>query len=216
MKRKLPFLIILLISCSTLYAVDHFMMEVESGITWLHNEAYEDNTDGDHVKDPDPILYRLGLAFPIYLNDSLFLRPSLTLINRSWKFVSEYNWAMPVDLMFQDLLVMSVLIEVPIGYEFKLKSISLGFYGGLALNLRIPLWGEGESVREDLAKYFYSSFRFFNISGAVYINIPLSEKISLTLKGDTWIPVHNLWSGTELPFSDGLMVTVGAGIRFTL
>jgi len=213
MRRKLPVFIILFISTSALFAVDHFIMEVESGVTWLHNEAY--GTEGSGHKDPDPILYRIGLAFPIYLNDSLFIRPSLTVISKSWQYIPDNNWAMPVDPMWQDLMVMSLLFDFPVGYELKFSSFSFGFFGGPAFNFRTPLWGEGESVREDMVQYFFSSVRFINLTGGFFFNIPLSDIISLTLKGDSWIPIHNLWSRTGLPFSDGLMVTVSAGIRFT-
>lgn len=188
------------------------MMEIESGITWLHNEAY--GTDGSGDQDPDPIIYRVGVAFPVYFDESLFIRPSLTIISTSWEFVDENSWAMPVDPMWQDLLVMSFLIDVPIGYEFYFESFSFAFFGGPAFNLRIPLWGEDDSVRDDMLEYFFSEMRFFNLMGGFYFNIPLTEKLSLTLKGDTWIPVHNIWSSSGLPFSDGLMVTINAGFRF--
>lgn len=213
MKRKLPILIILLTFSSALFAVDHFIMEVESGVTWLHNEAF--GPEGSGHKDPDPILYRVGPAFPIYFNESLFIRPSLTVISKSWQYVPENNWAMPVDSMWQDFMVMSLLLDVPVGYEIRFESFSLGFFGGPAFNFRIPLWGEGESVRDDMVSYFYKSARFINLTVGFYFNIPLSEMISLTLKGDSWIPIHNMWSGTGLPFSDGLMVTASAGVRFT-
>ncbi len=212
MIKRLFILISLILFSSALFAlsvVSPFMMEVESGLTWVHSEAY-----GTNGNDPDPILYRIGVAFPLYFDDSLFIRPSLTIISKSWEYVEAKGWAMPVDPMWQDLLVMSFLIEVPIGYELKFESFSLAFFGGPAFNLRIPLWGEDDSVRDDMLKYFFSELRFFNMMAGVYFNIPITEKISLTLKGDTWIPIHNLWSSSGLPFSDGLMVTINAGFRF--
>lgn len=213
MKKYLLILFVLTFISAEIFAIDHFMIEVESGVTWLHNEAYRGTDPGDN--DPDPILYRIGAAFPIYFNDSLFMRPSLTIISKSWEYISLNEWAMPVDPMWQDLMVMSLLLDIPFGYEFKMNSFSFGLFLGPALNLRIPLWGEEESVRKDMAGYFYREARFLNLAGGLFFNIPLSEIISLTVKGDTWFPLYNIWSTSGLPLSDGLMVTLSAGVRFT-
>lgn len=203
---------LLLLPVITVYAVDHFIVEVESGVTWLHNEAYGINGSGD--KDPDPVIFRVGLAFPIYFSNSFFSRPSLTVISKSWQYIPENSWAMPVDPHWEDLLVMSLLLDIPFGYQLNLKSFSFSFFAGPAFNFRIPLWGEEESVRDDMTNYFYSSARFINITGGLFFVIPLSENTSLTIKGDSWIPIHNLWVSGSLPFSDGLMVTLSAGVRF--
>lgn len=215
MTKQLFLITSMILFSSALFAlsvVSPFMMEVESGVTWVHNEAYGAGGSGD--RGPDPILYRVGVAFPVYFDELLFIRPSLTFISKSWQYVDDNSWAMPVDPMWQDLLVMSFLIDVPIGYEIKYESFSLAFFGGPALNFRTPLWGDNNSVRGDMGKYFFREFRFFNLMAGFYFNIPLTERVSLTMKGDTWIPVHNLWSSSGLPFSDGLMVTISAGIRF--
>ena len=213
MKRIQLIMLLFLLCTSALAAVDHFMLELVSGVTWLHNEAY--GRDGAGDKDPDPIVYKAGLSFPLYFSETLFIKPSLTVIAKSWEYVSENNWAMPVDLMWQDLMVISLLLDIPFGYQLNFENFSVGFFIGPAFDFRIPVWGEEQSVRDDLADYFYSDFRIFNLSGGFFFVIPLSEKIAFTLNADSWVPVHNFWSNGGLPFSDGLMVTLSAGVRFT-
>jgi len=202
-----------ILSTSTIYAVENFILEVESGITWLHNEAYGIGGSGD--KDPDPILYRIGAAFPIYFNDSFFIRPSLTFMSNYWHFETDNNWAMPVDEMFDNVAVLFLLLDTTLGYQINFKSFSLGFFAGPAFNLRIPLWGGEFSDKGEMASYFYKEANFIDITAGFFFLIPLSDKIGLTIKGDSWIPIDNLWSTSGLPFSDGLMVTLSAGIRFT-
>ena len=213
MKRIYLILLLSTISLTSVFSIDHFMFEVETGVTWIHNEAYEDGTPGN--KDPDPILYKIGFAFPLYISDSFFIRPSLGIISNSWKFDTTSNWALPVDAMWQDLMVMSLMLDVTAGYQLNFDSFSLGFFGGLAFDFKIPLWGEGEAVREDMTSYFYQELHFFNLNGGFFFVVPLSDLISLTIKGDTWVPIHNIWNSSGLPFSDGLMVSLSAGIRFT-
>lgn len=210
--KKIQLLFILLLTTSTaMYAVDQFILEIESGVTWYHNEAY--NFSNTQDKDPDPILYRVGVAVPLYISDSFFMRPSLTVVSNYWQYSTENEWAMPVDGMFSDIAVLSVLLDFTVGYQFNFDSFSLAFFGGPAFNFRIPLWGENTDDIEEMATYFYEEFNFLNIDGGLFFVIPLSKTIALTLKGDTWIPVHNIWSSSGLPFSDGLMVTISAGIR---
>ena len=214
MKRYSFAITLLIFSLFPLSAVENFIMEVESGVTWMHNEAHREKDSKN--KDPDPILFRFGVAFPVYISDSFFLRPSLTMMVNSWEFRAENNWAMPVDPMWQDLRVMSLLLDLGVGYQWHFKSFGLAFFAGPACNLRIPLGGEDGSVRDDMASYFYKDGQFFNISTGFFFFIPLSEFIGLTLKGDSWIPIANLWSDRELSFSNGLMISLSAGFRFTL
>ena len=213
MKRISLTLLLVFLSITTVSAIDNFMLEVESGVTWLHNEAYKDTNPLD--KDPDPILYRVGVAFPVYFSNSFFVRPSLSVISNSWEYNTVNNWAMPVDPMWQDLMVMSILLDIEVGFQLNFKSFSLAFFAAPAFNFRVPLWGEVEAVRDDMTSYFYSEGKFFNVSAGFFFFIPISDLIGLTLKGDSWIPLYNVWSGSGLPFSDGLMVTLSAGFRFT-
>jgi hypothetical protein len=214
MKRFEFLAIIFLFSIQALFAVDKVMVEIESGVTWYHNEAYQYSDSQD--KDPDPILYRIGVSVPIYFSESFFIRPSLSVLSNYWQYSDENEWAMPVDGMFSDIAVLSVLLDCSAGYQLNFDSFSLGFFGGPAFNLRIPLWGEDSSEMEDMALYFFKEMNFINVDAGIFFIIPISKNIALSLKGDTWIPVHNLWSSSGLPFSDGLMVTVNAGIRINL
>lgn len=212
MKLKLSIVILFLYSLTAAIAVDQFIMEVESGINWLHNEAYGSGGSGD--KDPDPILYRFGLAFPLYFSETFLIRPSLSVMAKSWEYVPSNGWAMPVDLMYQDLLVMSLLLDVPFAYEFQFNKFSLGLFAGPAFHLRVPLWGEDQSVRDEMISWFYGKFRFINIVSGAYFNIPFNEKFALSIKTDAWIPIHNIWASNGLPFFDGFMLSVSAGARF--
>lgn len=214
MKRIQLIIILLLFSGSLLSAVDQYMIEFEAGVTWYHNEAYNGTESQD--KDPDPLLYRIGVAVPLYFSETFFIRPSLTFSSNYWQYNSDNEWAMPVDGMFSDIAVLSVLLDCNVGYQFNFDSFSLAIFGGPALNLRIPLWGEDSTDIENMATYFYEDFNIFNVDAGLFFIVPISEKIALTLKGDCWIPVHNLWSSTSLPFSDGLMVTLSAGVRINL
>ncbi|MDA3809489.1 MAG: hypothetical protein PF518_04065 [Spirochaetaceae bacterium] len=212
MKRIQLILLMTILSTSAIYAVENFILEVESGVTWLHNEAYGSIGTGD--SDPDPILYRIGAAFPIYISDSFFIRPSLTVISNYWQYVPVNNWAMPVDKQWGELLVLSTLLDVSFGYQLNFKSFSLAFFAGPAFNFRIPAWGPDSTYRSEMASYFYKEMNFIHIAAGFFFVIPLSEQIGLTIKGDSWIPLDNLWSSSGLPFSDGLMVTLSAGVRF--
>ncbi len=211
--KRIFLILILIISSLSIYAVENFILEVESGVMWVHNEAYKNSNSND--KDPDPILYRVGVAFPIYINKTLFIRPSLTIISNYWDYRPENNWAMPVDPMWGDLLVLSLLLDVSIGFQLNFKSFSLAFFAAPAFCFRIPAWGDDDTFRENMNAYLLGGAKFLNLSAGFFFLIPISEFIGLTIKTDTWLPIYNIWTDNDLPFSDGLMVSITAGLRFT-
>ena len=123
---------------------------------------------------------------------------------------------MPVDSMTADSsMVMAFLLDIPFGFQLNFKSFSLALSAGPAFNFRIPLWGDGDTQSSEMSSYFMEGGKFFNLSAGFFFFIPISDMTGMTLKGDTWLPMYNLWTDNDLPFSDGLMVTVSAGFRFT-
>lgn len=212
MKRVVFLLILLFLTGAvSLAALDNFMMEVGTGVQWIHNEAYL-SVPGD--KDPDPILFRLDLNFPLYFSKSFYFSPGLGISGKSWSYVEEKKWAMPVDPMWEDLYVLNLDVDLPIGYQFNFKSFSLAIYLGPNINLKIPLWGENQDARGNMTDYFYTDGKFLNVLSGLSFVYPLTEKFAITFRAETQIPLHNLWSNSGLPFSDGLSVSALLGSRF--
>lgn len=207
-------LMVFVVTISSAAALDSVGLDVETGALWLHNEAYGVNGKGD--KDPDPIVYKLGIALPLYFSRSFFFSPELAISGKSWQWVDANQWAMPVDPMWEDLYVMAFNLNLPVGFQLNFKSFSAGFFVGPLLRFSLPLWGENSAVRSDMLNYFLSDGRFLDLAGGIIFVIPLSEKMSLTLKSQTVIPLHNAWSDGGLPFSDGLSVSISGGVRFNL
>lgn len=197
---------------ASLQAVDHFMMELGSGVMWVHNEAYGKDGPGD--QDPDPILFHLTLNFPLYFSENFYFNPGIGISANSWQFVEDQGWAMPVDPMWQDLYVMMLDLDLPVGFQLNFKSFSLSFYAGPQFNFRIPLWGEKQDVRNEMTNYFFSGGSFLNVLGGFSFVFPLSEKFAFTFRTESHIPLHNLWNDGGLPFSDGFTLSASAGARF--
>jgi len=211
-KTGLTLLVFLFAGSLSLSALDHFMMELGSGLMWLHNEAYD--VEGPGAKDPDPITFRLDLNFPLYFTENLYLNPGLGISGNWWQYVEAEDWAMPVDQMFRDLYVLSLDFDVPVGFQLNFKSLSMALFAGPSFRIRIPLWGEKPELRDKMASYFLSKGRFFNVMGGLAFVFPLSERFAFTLRGESSVPIHNLWSSGGLPFSDGLTVSASVGARF--
>ncbi|MBN2657496.1 MAG: hypothetical protein JXR86_10570 [Spirochaetales bacterium] len=213
MKRSGLILILLCIAANfSLSAVDHFMMELGTGVMWVHSEAYGKEGPGD--RDPDPIIFHFNLNFPLYFSDVFYFSPGLGISGNWWQYVETEDWAMPVDQMFRDLYVLYFDLDLPVGFQINFSSFSLTLYAGPQLNFRIPLWGENEEVREDMTDYLLSDGSFFNVLGGLSFVLPLSDRIAFIFRGETHVPIHNLWNDVGLPFADGLTVSASAGARF--
>lgn len=214
MKRAALLLTFLILSFHSLYALDQVAIEVMTGATWLHNEAYGIN--GANDKDPDPIIYRLSVAVPLYFTESIYFNPGLAFSGKSWQWVEQNGWAMPVDPMWQDLYVMSFDLDLPFGYQLNFDKFSASVFGGPSFHFRIPLWGANQSERDNMTSYFLSEGRFINLNAGLSFLVPISETMLINIKGETSIPFYNIWNSVDLPFSDGLSVSLTAGVRFIL
>lgn len=214
MKRTALITGLFLLTIQSIWSLQSVSLEVMTGATWIHSETYGPN--GENDRDPDPIVYRFSAALPLYFTESLYFSPGLAFSGKSWQWVEENNWAMPVDPMWQDLYVMSFDLDLPVGYQLNFSKLSAGIFAGPSLKFRIPLWGVNQSERSDMTSYFLSEGRFFNVNAGLILLVPLSQRFTFTFKGESSLPLYNLWSSVGLPFVDGFTVSATAGVRFTL
>ncbi len=66
-----------------------------------------------------------------------------------------------------------------------------------------------------MSSYLLGKGQFIYLSAGFSFFIPISDFIGLNLKGDSWIPICNIWADNGLPFSDGFMTSITVGVRFS-
>ena len=213
MRKSICFLILsLLLSGGLLSAFEltYEGIDGEMGFLWKNNEGY-DTEPGD--SGPDTLTFIPGVSVFFSIDENWFFRPSLFFYNQTLEYLPDRDYTIPVDYSnINSMTVTSLFIQPAAGYRWTFaERHTIGVQGGPGFNLQVPITGPGDEYRGDMFGALIREFFYFNL-GAWYYN-PLTERFGFTFKMELDLPVYNAWTGTGLPFSDGLMVNFLVGIR---
>ena len=191
----------------SVWGVDVSGLEVESSYFSILNAV------GDSA--PDPFVNTLGVSVPFRFMGRFLFRPEVQLFFLSYSF--QNGRAVPEDSMWDNVMVMSLLLNPTVGYEFPLSpTLAWSAEGGLGFTLRVPVFLAGKTAG-DMALPVTSwllagRFLYPNIGSG--ITWQFSPVFAGTVRAQLFYPIFNLWN--DLPWYDELTYGVGLGIRFTL
>jgi hypothetical protein len=210
MKRALFWLLFLVLVPSSwglsLWGVDIKGIEVQSSYYSILNAV------GDGA--PDPFVNTLGVSIPFrFLNHWLF-RPEVQMFWLDYKY--QDGRAVPESSIWDNVTILSILINPTFGYEFPLTpTLAAAAEGGLGFMLRAPIALNGTTAG-DMALpvtgwLLAGRFIYPDVGGG--ITWQFSPLLAATLRLQLFYPIFDLWGG--LPWYDELTYGAGLGIRFT-
>lgn len=173
------------------------------------------NTDDEGA--PSPILPSIGIGADIGLAPG-YLMPSIGI---SWNYYQlseeDPDIVQPAEIEYGDsLLLMNILFDVPYSMRYSFKNnTKFGWLAAPAFMFKVPLkaWGEGETHKSDILKYFYAG-RFIFIEAGGYFLWDYSKKKSFKTMLSLYFPLYHLWDGR--PFLDEMMFKLGVSFSFNL
>jgi hypothetical protein len=186
-------------------------IEGHTGMIWIRNEVY-DEAPGD--RGNDTLAGLLGLTAMIRINGNLNFSPAILFYMENYALAGSDGLSMPSDVASAGhLTTLGMFVRIPFLFSFNLKPFTIEADVGPAFWLRFPLWGPGESDRNDMFASFYKDGRFIYLTGAGRIVYRIGETWQLTGGVELFFPVANLWIQDDLPFSEGIGVSLHIGIR---
>jgi hypothetical protein len=190
----------------TLWGVDINGLEIESSIFTIVNSV------GDSA--PDPIVNTVGLSVPFRFMGHFLFRPEAQLFFLSYAY--QDGRAVPEDSMFDNVVVMSIMLNPTFGYEFPINpTLSWSAEGGLGFLLRFPVFLNGTTAGDmalPVTGWLLAGRLFYPDVGSG-ITWQFSPLFALTLRAQLFFPIFNLWN--DLPWYDELTYGAGLGVRFT-
>lgn len=190
----------------TLWGVDINGLEVQSSYFMVLN-AVQDGA-------PDPIVNTLGASIPFRFLGGWTFRPEAQVFVLNYKYAD--GRAVPESSLFENVAILSLLVNPTVGYEFPLgPSLSWGAEGGLAFVSRFPIFFNGKTAGDMALPVtgWLMAGRLFYPSVASGITWQFSPLLAATLRGQLFYPIFNLWN--NLPWYDQLTFGGGFGVRFT-
>lgn len=210
MKRAPFWLLFLVLAPSswglTLWGVDINGLEIQSSYYSILN-AVEDGA-------PDPLVNTIGVSVPFRFFGQWLFRPEVQLFTLGYKFSG--GRAVPESSLFDNVLVLSLLVNPTIGYEFPLSpSLSWAAEGGLGLISRFPVFLNGTKAGDWALPVtgWLMAGRLVYPNGGTSVTWQFSPLFSFTVRAQVFYPVFNLWN--DLPWYDQLTWGGGFGVRFT-
>ena len=190
----------------TIWGVDVSGLEVETSYFSILNAV------GDSA--PDPFVNTLGVSVPFRFLGRFLFRPEVQAFFLGYSF--QNGRAVPEDSMWDNVTVMSLLLNPTAGYEIPLSpTLAWSVEGGLGFVLRFPVFLAGKTAG-DMALpvtgwLLAGRFLYPNVgSGVTWQFSPL---FAATIRAQLFYPVFNLWN--QVPWYDELTYGLGFGIRFT-
>jgi len=215
MKRLAVFLVILLFSSIYSFSLDWKTVDLDLSTFWQYNAQIGTSPAG---KYPSVLKFTIGAAgFADWdgQNGGLFFRPGGWF---SWNNEDVYTGvARPAPEEAIDAMkVLGLMLDVPFGYAFNVKSWELGVQGGLSFYLRFPLWtvqlGTGEP--SDFWSAYYGRAQFLYLNFSFWASFPVAEKMDFMFGLRYYQPVSVFW--TAAPAGHGIMVGIFGTVRFGL
>ena len=191
----LCFLLVVLAPASwglTLWGVDINGLELQTSYYSILNS----------VKDgaPDPFVNTLGASIPFRFLGHWTFRPEAQIFAQNMAYAN--GRAYPVETMFDNVLVLGLMLNPAVGYEFPLTTnLTWGVEGGMGFLLRFPIFLNGKTAG-DMA-----------LPTTGWLTWQFSSLFAVSVRGQVVYPVFNLWD--TRPLYDELIYGLGLGIRFT-
>jgi len=191
----------------TLWGVDINGVEIQSSL-WSIQNSVEDGA-------PNPVVNTVGVSVPFRYLGRWTARAEAQLFFLGYKY--QDGRAVPESSMWDNVTIMSLMINATGGYEFPL-SPTLGWdvEGGLGFLARFPVLFNGKTAGEmalPVTSWLLAG-RLIYPNGGSSITWQFSPLLAATLRAQLFYPIFDLWGG--LPWYDELTYGVGIGIRFSL
>lgn len=232
-KTNIFFLILLLVRGAFLGAQEQYSSwSFFGGIGFINNEDGTeteipgmnlDGSPGGLSSAPSPLPTFLGFDYAIPMNTLVSFNPSLSF----WAVQYGYTKgrALPVELENRTAYVPSLLLDIPLLFNFKKNSFSWGFGPGLSILIRyafleLGIPGEEQNVGELSAQdqvdscnsFFWDKGRWFYPTIQVNVKYALETGWGAGLTVRTGIPIFNAWDTTSPAPTDNLLLLVALSI----
>jgi len=190
----------------TLWGVDINGLEVQSSYYLILNSV-EDSA-------PDPLVNAVGASIPFRFLGQFMFRPEAQVFLLGYKYAN--GRAVPESSAWDHVVVLSLLINPTIGYEFALgPNFALSAETGLGFFNRFPIFFNGVTAADMALPVtgWLMAGRLFYPNLGTSATWQFSPLFAVTLRAQGFYPIFNHWN--NLPWYDELTVGGGLGIRFT-
>ncbi len=190
----------------TIWGVDINGVEVQSSYYSILNAV------GDGA--PDPFVNTLGLSIPFRFQGHWLFRPEAQLFTLGYKYAD--GRAVPESSMWDNVTILSILINPAFGYEFPINpTLTASAEGGLAFILRVPVFLNGTTAADMAGPVtgwlMAGRFIYPDVGGG--LTWQFSPLLAASFRLQLFYPIFDLWGG--LPWYDELTYGATLGIRFT-
>ena len=190
----------------TLWGVDINGLEVQSSYYMIFN-AVDDGA-------PDPLVNTVGASVPFRFLGQWLFRPEVQVFGLGYKFAG--GRAVPESSAWDNVVVLSVLINPTVGYEFPLgPTLAVAAEGGLGFVSRFPIFLNGTtagSMALPITGWLLAG-RFVYPNIGTGLTWQFSPLFGFSVRAQAFYPIFNLWD--HLPWYDQLTFGGGLGVRFT-
>lgn len=190
----------------TLWGVDVNGLEIQSSYLSVLNAV----GDGG----PDPFVNTIGASIPFRFLGRYLFRPEAQLFFINYAYRG--GRAVPEDTMWDNVMVMSLMLNPTVGYEFPLNpSLAWAAEAGIGFLSRFPVFLNGATAGSMALPVtgWLMAGRFLYPNVGTGITWQFSPLFAATLRAQVFYPVFNLWN--NLPWYDEFTYGLGIGLRFT-
>lgn len=190
--------------------------------TWIGN-GYQTTEGGDPVQGSDvsPLRFTIGGATRVGFGKWLQFRPGLAVLWQEY-LLTDSGKVVPTQIETGTSVgplagTLVTVLRLPWVYEHSFSNeLVLGGGAGMSFPFHWPVSPiEGSDV-SGLWDYFYGSLRFVSPELQGYLSYPIGEQTSFGVDLHWLLPWHNLWDGFEVPFWDGMQVSLGLSLHYRL
>ncbi|HDQ15016.1 MAG TPA: hypothetical protein ENN41_09420 [Sediminispirochaeta sp.] len=207
--RSLPLILLVLL----LFPAGAAALEIESP-EFMYELRWIGAEDPELPSAFAPVLSNtLSLRLPLRLGGSRFaLVQGLNLGGLYYRYDQDGQRALPTDIERRELEAIVPLLETGLRWD-PIKRERAGTYSveiGAGFQLPLPF----KNIEDDSGEIIpalYEEGAFFYPYSALQGAWRLHEKVFLLIRLSSHYPVFRLWDGRGLPFSDGLMLSLGVG-----
>ena len=190
----------------TVWGIDINGLEVQSSYFVVFNSV------GDSA--PAPFVNTVGASIPFRFLGRFLFRPEAQVFFINYAYRGDR--AVPEDSMFDNVMVLSLLVNPTVGYEFPLTpTLAVAAEAGLGFNTRFPIFLNGKKAADMALPVtgWLMAGRFLYPDLGAGITWQFSPLFAATLRAQAFYPVFNHWN--DLPWWDEFTFGLGLGLRFT-
>jgi len=190
----------------TIWGVDINGLEVQSSYYLILNAVGDSGVD--------PLVNTLGLSIPFRFLGRFLFRPEAQVFLVNYAY--QGGRAVPQDSMWDNVTVLSLMLNPTVGYEFPLNPVlSVATEAGMGFLIRAPVFLAGKTAGDMALPItgWLMAGRFLYPDLGSSITWQFSPLFAATFRAQAFYPVFNLWD--NLPWYDEFTLGVGLGLRFT-